>query len=109
MIELFLVSYQISNFENDSTQLNSQQLSLDLNEILGNQKVTESSILVEWDLEDDQTMNADDVYEYIEHNLTEKGYNEDELGNLRLAVVKADPESNIILINPLYEENNSDN
>ena len=112
----FMVAYDLSKYQtNNTTELNAlaSLLKDDLELIIGGDKVTQSSFIIDCEYKDeDQEMIAEDVFNIIFEELNNlklndgstAKYTDADLDQIRITVVKVDPTDDVISMNPIYQE-----
>lgn len=104
MSETFLVVYDVTPYQlSDSKEERDLGIKLlqDLEDVIGvENRVTASSAIVDMSFESEVRITADNVYDIINTELQERGYTDENLEPLRMVVVRADPEDEIILLSP---------
>lgn len=112
----FMVAYDLSKYQNqDVTKENSFLIELkrDLELVIGGDKVTDSSFILDCEYkEDDQEMSSEDVFNIIFEELNNlqqadgstARYSDVDLENIRITVVRVDPNDDVISMNPSYQE-----
>lgn len=116
IMAFFMVAYDLSKYQmNNSAELNAlvAQLKDDLELVIGGDKVTESSFIIDCEYKDeDQEMIAEDVFNIIFEELNNlklrdgntPKYADADLDQIRITVVKVDPNDDVISMNPIYQE-----
>ena len=111
----FMVAYDLSKYQtNNSTELKAlvAQLQDDLELVIGGDKVTASSFIDCEYKDEDQEMIAEDVFNIIFEELNNlklsdgntPRYADADLDQIRITVVKVDPNDDVISMNPIYQE-----
>lgn len=111
----FMVAYDLLKYktQNLSAENNVIELRRDLEQIIGGDKVTDSSFILDCEYkEEDQEMSAEDVFNIIFEELNDlkqvdgntAKYLDTDLDDIRITVVRVDPSDDVISMNPSYQE-----